>query len=98
MNYKSLLLFFFITKSYKSLRVSTNKFCKDCRFYIQNLKNSEYSKCYRFPKIEYNNNYLVNGIESDTTTEFYYCSTARSSDNLCGEEGKKYEKKIWKKV
>lgn len=94
MNYKSLLLFFFITKSYESLRVSTNKFCKNCRFYIEDLKDPQYSKCYRFPKIDNTDNYLVTGIESDKNTEFYYCSTARMSDLLCGEEGKKYETKL----
>jgi hypothetical protein len=94
MNYTSLLLFFFVTKSYGSLRVSSNNFCKDCRFYIQNCKIPQYSKCYRFPKIYDNYNYLVTGIESDENTDFYYCSTARMSDILCGEEGKKYEEKL----
>jgi len=93
MNYK-ILFFFCIVNSYECFRVSTNKFCKDCRFYIKNTKNPEYSKCYRFPKIEDNDYYLVTGIKSDTNTEYYYCSTARFSENLCGERGKKYEKKV----
>jgi hypothetical protein len=94
MNYKSLLLFFFVTKSYEGLRVSSNNFCKNCRFYIQNFKDPQYSKCYRFPKIYDDYNYLVTGKESDENTEFYYCSTARMSDILCGEKGNKYEKKL----
>jgi hypothetical protein len=32
-------------------------------------------------------------IKKETKEDMYYCSTARSFDNLCGEEGTGYEAK-----
>jgi len=48
-----------------------------------------FGKCSLFPKEEKRDiNYYVTGIEKNI--EFHYCSIARSSDNMCGKEGKKY--------
>jgi len=70
----------------------------------------EYGKCLYFerePRITpekkarmENNliNYLVTGIkkkEPKKKTEWYYCSTARSFENMCGIEGKKYQQDVY---
>jgi hypothetical protein len=36
----------------------------------------------------------VNGINEE---EYYYCSISRDANDMCGEEGKYYKKKIVKK-
>jgi hypothetical protein len=47
-----------------------------------------------FERIYYDDNFLVDGIIKKP--EYYYCSTARQNDNMCGKDGKLYEKKIKK--
>jgi hypothetical protein len=69
------------------------KLCIDCKFYTKNFFTfSEFGKCSLFPKEQDNSYFLVNGNISNNT-EYHYCSTARNSDRMCGEEGKFYEKK-----
>jgi hypothetical protein len=53
--------------------------------------SSDYGKCTLFHKHDHIDNYLVNGKINDI--EYYYCSTARKYDFMCGKEGKFYEKK-----
>jgi hypothetical protein len=70
----------------------------------------EYGKCLYFEvkpritpeeKARMENNlikYLVTGIKKEEPkkkTEWYYCSTARSCENLCGIEGKKYQQDVY---
>jgi hypothetical protein len=40
-----------------------------------------------------NDNYFVTGKKENKTKYYYYCSTARNFDHLCGEEGKFYKQK-----
>jgi len=44
------------------------------------------------PKVDENRYYLVTG-KIQNVEEYYFCSTARSIESLCGPIGKKYEKK-----
>ena len=75
-----------------------------------NDTNPEYGKCLYFEKeititsedrARIKNNliqYLVTGIKQEEPkkkTEWFYCSTARSCENMCGVEGKKYEPDIY---
>lgn len=94
MNYSFLFVLFIIQK-YNFLQIQSYKFCINCRFYIKN-SNPEYGKCSYFSKKIDNNNYLVTGKDSDNIVEYYYCNTARNSKEMCGEEGKKYEKNMKK--
>jgi hypothetical protein len=73
-----------------SLTEITPKFCINCKFFRNSfLNDKKFGKCSLFPKDEKRDiNYYVTGIEKDI--EFYYCSIARSYDNMCGKEGKKY--------
>jgi len=70
------------------------KLCIDCKFYKKDFFTfSEFGKCSLFPKEGDNDYFLVNGNKKNNNIEYYYCNTARNSDNMCGEEGKFYEKK-----
>jgi hypothetical protein len=37
--------------------------------------------------------FLVDGKKSRKKVEYYYCSTARDENNMCGPEGKRYQQK-----
>ena len=54
--------------------------------------NNKFMKCSKFPKTD--NQFLVTGTLQE---DYNYCSTARMSNNMCGEEGKMYKKKYIKK-
>jgi len=43
-----------------------------------------------------NSKFLVSGNNNDR--DFYFCSTARGSNNLCGENATKYVKKYKKSI
>jgi len=58
--------------------------CNNCKYYID-AKN-EVGKCSIFLKT--GKNIYPNQIEID----YYYSSTARQYKNMCGENGKHYEK------
>lgn len=66
------------------------KLCINCKFFTNRFLNDNvFGRCSLFPKEETRNiDYYVTGIEKNI--EFHYCSIARTSDNMCGKEGKKY--------
>ena len=69
------------------------KFCKDCKFFKKDFfTETKYGHCSRFP-IQSTDYYLVDGYKDESPTGYYYCSVARSSDRMCGLEGKYYESK-----
>jgi hypothetical protein len=44
-------------------------------------------------------NYLVTGAyENIEKDDYYYCSTARGSEQMCGKQGKNYKKKYERKL
>ena len=64
------------------------KFCKDCKFFKKDFfTETKYGHCTHFP-FEPTSNYLVDGYKDDSPASYYFCSTARSSDRMCGPEGK----------
>jgi hypothetical protein len=71
------------------------KICTNCKFFIPDNGNGEFGKCSLFIKPESKTDFLVNGITND---EYYYCSTSRETNIMCGEEGKYYKKKTRKNV
>jgi len=77
-----------------SLKQTKPKLCINCKHFIPDNLNSKFSKCSFFPKRENKINFLVNGINEE---EYYYCSISRDANDMCGEEGKYYKKKIVKK-
>ena len=89
-----------------TIETKTN-ICSNCKFFItkEPLLNS---KCFIFPKVTKDSTYkkkhflleyLVTGLENDEfkySDIYYYCSTARGSETMCGIEGKYFIKKIEK--
>ena len=59
------------------------KFCKNCKFFTE----TKFGHCSRFP-FQQTDNYLVDGYKDESPINYYYCSTARSSDRMCGPEGR----------
>lgn len=77
---------------------SATKFCINCKYYKKNFfTNSDFGKCSKFIKKDNINSmyFLVNGYNNNNYNyeEYYYCTTARQCDHMCGEEGIFYEKK-----
>ena len=68
------------------------KLCIDCKFFrISDFsKNTKFGKCLLFPQTNDDDFVLVNGHRNNHQ-EYYYCSTSRKYDNMCGKEGKYYE-------
>ena len=71
------------------------KLCIDCKFFRKSIfsNDNKYGKCSFFTeRKDDDNHFLVTGIKNKE--EFYYfCSTSRNFEHMCGKEGKHYEKK-----
>ena len=63
-----------------SLCFETPQLCLFCKHSLPN-KNDKFKKCSLFPKDK---------LIKDKPT-YYYCYTARNMDDMCGNEGKKFE-------
>jgi hypothetical protein len=73
------------------------KLCINCKYYINmsDLKsNIFYGKCLLSPKN--NNNDIKFLVSGERIIEYNYCSTSRSSENMCGKEGKLHVRKYIK--
>jgi hypothetical protein len=66
------------------------KFCKDCVHFIPDKLGNQYGKCRLF-SLELRDDYLVTGEVTKKDTDYFYCTTARDSNRLCGPNGKKYQ-------
>jgi hypothetical protein len=72
-----------------SLKEPLQKICINCKYFVPDNNNGVYGKCSLFPKKEAKIRFLVNGINEE---DYYFCSTVRSTNDMCGEEGKYYKK------
>lgn len=71
-----------------------DKLCIHCKYFKKDIFTpAKYGQCKKFLIIDKNVNYLIDGKRKEETKNMYYCSTARSFDNLCGEDGTGYEAK-----
>lgn len=95
MIYFLILLSFIINCS--SLKEIKPNFCYNCKYLIKDSKNIEFSKCSIYPIIREDHNYLVTGIIENNEIEYTYCSIARNSNTMCGEEGKNHKRKYIRK-
>jgi hypothetical protein len=69
------------------------KFCKNCKFFKKDFfTETKFGHCSHFP-FGQTDNYLVDGFKDESPMNYYFCSTARSSDRMCGPEGKYFESK-----
>jgi len=81
-----------------SFNVIKPKLCLNCKHFITDNDDSKFGKCSLFTQKENLNFYtLVNGISENTDIEYYYCATARKSEEMCGKEGKMHKRKYIKK-
>jgi hypothetical protein len=70
------------------------KLCKDCKFFKKDFSTeTKFGHCSHFPIQEKDNYYLVDGFKDTSPTSYHYCATARSSERMCGQEGKYFESK-----
>ena len=70
------------------------KICKNCKFFKKDFStDTKFGHCSHFPIQETNNYFLVDGFKDTSPTSYYYCATARSSERMCGQEGKYFESK-----
>lgn len=95
----NIIIFFLLLLSSVS---SNTKICVNCRYFVKNsiFTGDEYGRCKMYLKEQDNiAEYLVTGayknIEKD---DYYYCSTARGSEQMCGKQGKNYKKKYERKL
>jgi len=89
---KFILVFVYLIVPIFSLK--GHKICINCKYFKKDfLSNDNFGKCALFPKEIYNTDYLVDGKRIKQKNEYYYCSTARSSDDMCGKSGKQFVKK-----
>ena len=70
------------------------KLCKNCKFFVKEsiFTSNKFGQCTLF-NYEETKYFLVDGIPEKKLENYYYCSTARNSDRMCGVEGKKFEPK-----
>ena len=70
------------------------KICKDCKFFKKDFSTeTKFGHCSNFPIQEKDNYFLVDGFKDTSPTSYHYCATARSSERMCGQEGKYFESK-----
>jgi hypothetical protein len=70
------------------------KICKDCKFFKKDFSaETKFGHCSHFPIQEKDNYFLVDGFKDTSPTSYHYCATARSSERMCGPEGKYFESK-----
>jgi hypothetical protein len=84
-----------------SLKPDKTRFCYNCKHFIKNDIGNEYGKCGAFPKINNDyTNYLITGTRDIETKDdnYYYCGTARSNRDMCGEDGSLYRLKYDKNL
>ena len=68
------------------------KICKDCKFFKKDFySETKFGHCSHFPNQPIDNYFLVDGFKDTSPTSYHYCATARSSERMCGPEGKYFE-------
>lgn len=72
--------------------------CVNCKFFEKEfLMGNDLAKCSLFPRKERNDDFLVDGIKRNKKIEYSYCSVSRMFDDMCGKEGKLFQKKLKRK-
>ena len=68
-----------------------HKLCITCKHFMK-AENNRYAKCKMFPIIENTMEDYVSGYSRPQSTEYNFCSTARTFGFMCSKNGKYYEK------
>lgn len=67
--------------------------CTQCKFFKKNFwTDPTFGKCTLFSKPVEDDNFFVTGIQTPKKMDYYYCSTARTLDSMCGNDGTFYQK------
>lgn len=66
-------------------------FCINCKHFRDDAVDKKYGTCKRFPIIYKDDYYLVTGVDKSKKDHYHYCSTARGTERMCGEEGIEFE-------
>ena len=86
-----------LTQPSNSQKSMNTKFCLNCRYFLDNSYTGiQFGKCAQFPHIIEDNSYLITGTSIYQEIDYHYCSTARSTETMCGKEGKIYKRKYQK--
>ena len=84
----------FILSIFSCSELIKPKLCITCKHFIKNyFTGNKFGKCSLLPIEIENNDFLVDGSGENKKMDYNYCSIARQYDNMCGKEGKLYEKK-----
>ena len=67
-------------------------FCVNCKHFKEDLFDNKYGTCKKFPIIYKDDYYLVTGTGNTKPVTYHYCSIARGTSRMCGEEGIEFEK------
>ena len=72
------------------------KLCINCKFFKNSfIDDNKYGKCSLFKEDMKNDaDYFVTGVQK--YSDYTFCSIARTYDDMCGKEGKKYINKMSK--
>jgi len=65
--------------------------CSKCKYFVSGNEN-EFSKCSLFP-IAKNKNFFMIRNRNNKEIKYNYCITTRNIENMCGKNGKMFEKK-----
>ena len=69
------------------------KLCVDCKhFKSRFFTSNQFGKCTLFEIVKKDDYFLVDGVKR-IKNDYKYCSTARLYEDMCGKDGKLYEKK-----
>jgi hypothetical protein len=73
------------------------KLCIQCKHFFPTNRDV-FGKCSLFSKNSLIADYLVTGIDDKSDpNHYFYCSVARTNEDMCGKEGIKFQRKYPKK-
>jgi len=73
-----------------SLKQNKIRFCHNCKHFIKDNMGFEFGKCGAFP--------IINNDIENKDEKYYYCGTARTNREMCGEDGSLYRMKYDKNL
>lgn len=71
------------------------KFCMNCQYFLSKDNDTYYAKCTAFPKFaslhkDAEVEYRVSGVYTQPELDYYFCSTVRGSESMCGKNGTRF--------
>jgi hypothetical protein len=76
-----------------SIKITKPNLCIDCKHYTKPFifADKNFGKCSLFPRPDLDEYFFVVGSKS--IDDYYPCCIARAYDDMCGKDGKLFEKK-----